>query len=262
MIRTVRAELVKLGRPRVLVASGILAAAFAVLTSLLVFTSAEETPSGSGGRLQSLSQLGEAGGATQAFATGVSFAGLLLFVVIIANVASEFTQGTFRSLLMRQPHRLRLLAGKLVALLAFVTAFLVVAEVLTWAVSAVVAPTQDVSTSEWYTAAGFGEALADLGRALFGAAAWITFGTTVAVIARSTPLALGIGIAWAGPIEHITQDSWTGANRWFPGLLLEAVAADGTRDVTLGRALLLGTAFAAAALVASMTVFARRDVTT
>lgn len=262
MIATVRAELVKLSRPRVLVASGILAAVFAALTSLLVFTSADATPSGAGGRIQSLTQLGGAGGATQAFATGVSFAGLLLFVVIIANVASEFTQGTFRSLLMRQPHRVRLLGGKLLAILAFVTAFLVVTEVLTWVVSAIVAPTQGVSTSQWYTAAGFGEALADLGRALFGAAAWITFGTTVAVIARSTPLALGIGIAWAGPIEHITQDSWAGANRWFPGLLLEAVAADGTRDVTLGRALFLGTVFATVALVASMAVFHRRDVTT
>jgi ABC-2 type transport system permease protein len=262
MIATVRAELVKLTRPRVVIASGILAAAFAVLTTLLVFSSAKAEPSGAGGRIQSIAQLSEAGGATQAFATGVSFAGLLLFVVIIANVASEFTQGTFRSLLMRQPHRLRLLTGKLLAIVTFVTAFLLVTEVLVWGVSALVAPSQDISTSQWYTASGFTEALADLGRALFGAAAWITFGTTVAVIARSTPLALGIGIAWAGPIEHITVDSWAGANRWFPGLLLEAVAANGTTDVTLGRALLLGTVFTAAALVASLTVFARRDVTT
>ena len=33
----------------------------------------------------------------QAFATGVSFAGLLLFVVMIANMSSEFGQGTIRS---------------------------------------------------------------------------------------------------------------------------------------------------------------------
>jgi hypothetical protein len=163
---------------------------------------------------------------------------------------------------MRQPHRLRLLAGKLLALLAFVTAFLFVTEVLTWVVSAMVAPSQDVATSQWYTAAGFGEALADLARAVFGAAAWMTFGTVIAVIARSTPLALGIGIAWAGPFEHITQDSWSGANRWFPGLLLEAVAADGTNEVTFARAIAVASVFLVAALAASLTIFARRDVTT
>jgi hypothetical protein len=107
-----------------------------------------------------------------------------------------------------------------------------------------------------------GEAVQDLGRGLFGAAAWAALATVIAVVARSTPIALGIGIAWAGPIEHITQDSWTGAAKWFPGLLLEAVAADGTDEVGLTRALLLGGAFAAAALVASLTVFSRRDVTT
>jgi hypothetical protein len=40
---------------------------------------------------------------------------------------------------------------------------------------------------------------------------WITgyalLGMTVAVLVRSVPLALGIGIAWAGPVEHIIQDA-------------------------------------------------------
>ncbi len=261
MIRTVRAELVKLTRARVLVATGVLAAAFATLTTLLVFLSAKDTPSGRGDRLQSLAELAHAGGATQAFATGVSFAGLLLFVVMIANMSSEFGQGTIRSLLMRQPHRVRLLAGKLAALVIFVAGFLLVSEVLTWVISAVVAPTQDVATSQWYTLSGFGQAGADFGRALFGASAWMLLGTMVAVLVRSTPLALGIGIAWAGPGEHITQNAWSGAGKWFPGLSLEAVASSGTDVVTQGRALLMATIFAVAALVASMTVFSRRDVT-
>jgi hypothetical protein len=262
MIATIRAELVKLTRPRALVAAGVLAAVFAVLTTLLVFSAAEERPSGAGGRVASIAELSQAGGATQAFATGISFAGLLLFVLFIANMTGEFAQGTFRSLLMRQPHRVKLIVGKLAALMIFVAGFLVVAEAVTWLTSALVAPSQDVSTAQWYSLDGLGEAVQDLGRGLFGAAAWAALATVIAVVARSTPIALGIGIAWAGPIEHITQDSWTGAAKWFPGLLLEAVAADGTDEVGLARALVLGGAFALAALAASLTIFARRDVTT
>jgi ABC-2 type transport system permease protein len=262
MIATIRAEMVKLTRGRVVVVMGILAAVFAVLTTLLVFMSAENQPSGAGGRVASLGELAQAGGATQAFATGVSFAGLLLFVVFIANISSEFSQGTFRSLLMRQPHRVRLLAGKLTAMLLFIGAFLLMAEVLTWVMSAIVAPSQHVATSQWYSLDGVGEAVVDLGRAMFGATTWAVFGTLIAVIARSTPLALGIGIAWAGPFEHLFQDAWSGAARWFPGLLLEAVAANGTTEVTVGRALAVAAVFAVAALAASVTVFARRDVTT
>lgn len=69
------------------------------------------------GRGATVASLGQAGGATEAFSIGVSGAGILVLVLFIANVAGEFSQGTFRTLLMRQPRRVGLLAGKMAALL-------------------------------------------------------------------------------------------------------------------------------------------------
>jgi hypothetical protein len=83
----------------------------------------------------------------------------------------------------------------------------------------------------------------------------------VAVLLRSVPLALGVGIAWAGPVEHIIQNSWAAAAKFFPGLLLEAFAAGGTTEVSAGRALLSVAAYTVVAAIIASVVFARRDVT-
>ena len=64
-----------------------------------------------------LAALAGHGGGTEAFAVGASFAGFLVFVTFIALIAAEFSGGTFRALLLRDPHRLRVIVGKLVGIL-------------------------------------------------------------------------------------------------------------------------------------------------
>jgi ABC-2 type transport system permease protein len=81
---------------------------------------------------------------------------------------------------------------------------------------------------------------------------------------RSVPVALAIGIAWAGPFEHLLQDAWDPANRLFPGLLLEAFVAGGTTDVSASRAsraLLTVTVYLTIAATIAATTFARRGIT-
>ena len=162
-----------------------------------------------------------------------------MLVLFIANVAGEFSQGTFRTLLMRQPRRVALLAGKMAALLVFAAVVLLVAEILTVLASAAIAPTQDVSTASWFGLDGLGEAAGDYATALFGVAAWASLGMALAIFVRSIPVALGIGIVWSGPFEHLLEDAWATASQWFPGLLLEALAAGGTAEVSSTRALVL-----------------------
>jgi ABC-2 type transport system permease protein len=260
MTRSFKAELLKLRRRRVAVVAAVGALAFAVIATTAVFLSATETaePRDRGATIASLSQ---PGGATEAFALGVSFTGLLVLVLFIANLAGELSQGTFRTLLMRQPRRLALLAGKMAALLAFVAGVLALAELLTVAASAAIAPSQDVATSSWFGLDGLGEAAGDYGTALLGVTAWALLGMAIAAFVRSIPVALGIGIVWAGPFEHILQDSWSSADSWLPGLLLESVAAGGTDEVAFGRALALVAVYLAVAVSAAAVVFARRDVT-
>jgi ABC-type transport system involved in multi-copper enzyme maturation permease subunit len=261
MIRSFNAELLKLGRRRVALAVGISTLAFAAIATTAVFLSAADTGDPRSQRGATVESLGHAGGATEAFAIGASFAGILVFVLFIANFAGELSQGTFRTLLMRQPRRVGLLAGKLLALLVLAAVVLGLAEILTVIASTVIAPTQDVSTTSWFGADGLGEAASNYATALFGVAAWASLGMALAIFVRSIPVALGIGIAWSGPFEHLLQDAWSAAGQWFPGLLLEALAAGGTDDVSITRALILVALYVAAATGAAAIVFARRDVT-
>src|SRR5437588_815970 len=49
-----------------------------------------------------------------------SFILAVALIIVTANLAAEWSQGTWRNLLVREPRRLRLLAGKMAALMLFV----------------------------------------------------------------------------------------------------------------------------------------------
>jgi ABC-2 type transport system permease protein len=260
MIAALRAELVKLRRRRVLLLTAAITLIFTIGSAAIVLSSAEQSgnPQDRGVTLESMA---DAGGGTEVFTTAVSFAGTFLFVVFVGAVAVEFSRGTFRTMLLHQPRRLRLLAGKMAGLLGFAAVVLAAAEVLTWIAARVLAPGQDVDTSEWFSAAALGDAFVDYGSVLFWVTGYALLGMTLAVLVRSVPIALAIGIAWAGPFEHLVQEAWSPAEGVFPGLLLEAFVAGGTIDVSVSRALLTVTLYVLVATAIAGTAFARRDMT-
>jgi ABC-2 type transport system permease protein len=263
MTRAFRAELLKLRRRRTLIFAALGALAFSLITTLAVVLSAEPAATAGparDGRAPTIESLSGAAGIAEPFSIGVSFLGILVLVLFIANVAGEFSQGTFRTLLMRQPRRVGLLAGKMAALLVFAAAALALAELLSILTALVVAPSQAISTSSWLTLDGLGEVASTYATALLGVCAWATLGAALAVLVRSIPIALGIGIAWSGPFEHITMDVWDAATQWFPGLLLEAWAVGGNADVTASRAALVLSVYVAIAAAAAAIVFRRRDL--
>ncbi len=262
MMRSFRAELVKLLRRRVLLLTALVTLVFSAGGALVVLTSAPAV-AGGGGRGVSgptLESLARAGGGSKVFTTAVAFAGTFLFVVFVGMVAAEFSRGTVRTMLLRQPGRLRLLGGKTAAVLAFAAAALATAEVLTWVSARLLAPGQDLPTSEWMSLQALGYGLMDYGKVMFWVTGYAALATAVGVLVRSVPVALAVGIAWAGPFEHLVQEAWAPASRLFPGLLLEAFVAGGTPEVSAVRASLTVAAYAAAAAVVAGTVFARRDV--
>jgi ABC-type transport system involved in multi-copper enzyme maturation permease subunit len=261
MIAAFRAELVKLLRRRVLVITALTTIVFAVGSAAVVLAAADPAGQRVSGRGVTVESLSGAGGGTEVFTTAMSFAGTFLFVLFVGVVAVEFSRGTFRTMLMHQPRRLRLLAGKLTALLAFAAAVLAVTEVLTWIAARLLASTQDVATGRWLNADSLGQAVADYGSVVFWVSGYALLGTMLAVLVRSVPAALAIGIAWAGPFEHLLQDAWDPAGRYFPGLLLEAFVAGGTSEVSATRALLTVAVYVTLAAAIAGTVFSRRDVT-
>jgi ABC-2 type transport system permease protein len=261
MIVAMKAELIKALRRRVLLVASITTVLFSVGSAAIVLAAADPAGQPVAGRGVTVASLSDAGGGSEVFTTAVSFAGTFLFVVFVGVVAVEFSRGTFRTMLMQQPRRLRLLAGKTAGLLAFGAAVLAATEMLTWTAALLLGPTQDVATSNRLTADALVQGLGDYGSVLFWMSGYAVLGTTLAVLVRSVPVALAIGIAWAGPFEHLLQDAWAPAGRFFPGLLLEAFAAGGTSEVSATRALLTVALYVAAAAAIAGTAFAKRDVT-
>ena len=123
------------------------------------------------------------------------------------------------------------------------------------------APGQGIETGDWFSLASLGDAVKDFGTVYAGVVGWAVFGTTLAVIFRSTPLALGVGFAWAGPFENIVVDSWNTGYRVFPGQVLGSLIRGGTVDLGMGRAVVTAGLYTAIAAVVSLVLVTRRDVT-
>jgi ABC-2 type transport system permease protein len=234
---------------------------FATVATIAVFAAARTSGPATARGGTTVADLASSGGGTEAFAVGSSFVGFFVFVTFIALVATEFSGGTFRALLLRDPHRVRLITGKLVGALVVAAGALAVTEVVSFGLSLALAPSKDIDTGAWASLGGLGHALADYGTVLAGVTGWAIFATTLAVIFRSVPLALGVGFAWAGPFENIIVDSWTTGYRVFPGQVLAAIIQGGTPEISLARAAATGAVYVGIAAAATATLLTRRDVT-
>jgi ABC-2 type transport system permease protein len=245
---------------------GGLMVALGVLATVLAFATAKSTSQAfnadrPGAIELGLRELAHANGATRGFAIGSGFGGVVVLVLFAVSVASEFSGGTIRNLLLLEPRRLRLLAGKVGALLLFVTLGFVAAEAFSVGSAYVLAAVRGVPTHEWLTASGLSSATSALGNAVLAGAGWGLLGAAVGVIVRSVPAALAVALAWVMPFENIVYRAWSGAAHWFPGLLLQGLGAGTGGSLGWSRtALTLGIYLTVLSTVAAAS-FLRRDVT-
>jgi ABC-type transport system involved in multi-copper enzyme maturation permease subunit len=256
MIAAFASEWIKLRR------RGMAAALAAVVGLSGLITLLGITHAGGDGRRSfiTLAQLGSASG----FAWIVRHTGGLLSVValgVFASVfASEFSQGTMRNLLVRQPRRLRLLAGKYLATVTATAGALLAALAVCIPVGILAAGSKNVPTSAWWTGSGL-SALAHTEVNLFLACVgYGTIGVLLGMVLRSPVAAIGAGLAYLLPVEGIVSAVISGASRWLPGQLLDAVAQGGSPDVTYRAAALTLLVYGLIAAAITGAVFTRRDV--
>lgn len=264
MIRSIRAELVKLTRGRFLAITMIVTTLFAAAATAVVVLAAESAPAGrpSGpDQLLSIEALAEAGGGTAVFAQTAAFGAVFLLAVFIATVAGEFTRGTFRTMLLQQPGRGRVLAGKMVALVGFAALVAIYAAAVAWVTARLLAPGQGIDTTLWTTGDALAAAAEDYGRLLVFIIGWAVLATMVGVLTRSVPIGVGVGLVWSGPIENVIGDGWSPGERFFPGLVLRAVISPDAAAISAGRALVTLSIYGAVAVAVAGIALSRRDVT-
>jgi len=253
MFRAFRHELLKLRRPTMLLGSFGVMSALALLGVVITITRA-----GTGKADVTLASLSQPDGFAVMMQRGTELLGIVALGVVAIAVAQDYSTGMLRSMLMREPRRLRLLAGKLAADLLYTTAAAVTGLAVAFVVALAIGPAKGVDTSQWLhsglltTAAQFGaEALVALGFGIFGA--------VLAILLRNPATAVIVGVAWSLPVEGLLGRVWSSLEQWLPVHQL-GIIADRGQGATLSTALLLTAGFAAAAVVASGAIFRRADV--
>jgi ABC-2 type transport system permease protein len=176
-------------------------------------------------------------------------------------MASEYTQGTLRHLLVWEPRRLRLLAGTWFGVAAAVAASVMAACLIAGAVGVVTAAMYGYATSAWFTAQGSAALVAAVGNLAVAAVGWSLFGTVLAIAFRAPAAAIGVGVAYALPVEALLERVTDGTARWLPGELLTALAVGGNDTAGYGAALAMLAAYTTLAAGWALWTFQRTDVT-
>jgi ABC-type transport system involved in multi-copper enzyme maturation permease subunit len=265
-MRAFRSEWIKLSRRNTWLGFGGAMVGFAALITALVFANAggvdlgQEGPGGPGG-FASAATLSLTDGSVFAITQAATFLGIIALALFASNLAGEFNKGTIRMLFVAEPNRLKVLAGKLAALVTFVSAWMAVALVVSVGVGAALASGAGVDTGAWWTAAG----LASVGTTYLNLAGAMVvaglIGTVLAVLTRSAAISISVGAAYLMIVEPLVSTLWTSLGDWGPSAALNSLAAGGTAAVAYATAAILVAGYAAASLAISSVTLARRDVT-
>ena len=252
-------EWTKLKRKTLLLSTFLGLAIAASLFVVLIFSQAPAT--GNGGGLPSLVQLARPNGLIVGISRATMLLGIVAFGIAAAQTASEYSLGTLRQLLVRQPRRAVLLAGKMLGVVTFLLLAFVFAAVVAFAVAVVAMHARHGSTTAWFTGTGFADLLRALGNMSLAVVGYAVLGLVIGLFVRSAVFAVILGFAWMIAIENIVTRIVPSTGKWLPGMALEAVATGGGEGVNYSRGMLVGALYIVVAVIAAAFTFARRDVT-
>jgi ABC-type transport system involved in multi-copper enzyme maturation permease subunit len=285
MIASVRAELTRLGRwPTTWVLCGIwllLSLTFGYLFDYLSYRSED------GGGFADASDPAAAAGLLErmlpqnvptTMVQGLPMFGSALVLILAAlAVGNGYGWGTWKTVFTTGPRRLTAMTGTLGALGVVLTG-LVTATFGADLLAALAVATAESQPIDW---PGLADTAQGLGGALLICGTWMAAGVLLGTLARGPALAVGLGLVWSlvvenllrgvagllGPLESVT-DVMPGTAAGSLAAALGALTAsdpNGTPGVTTAisgtAAAALLTAYALAFLAASLTLTARRDIT-
>ncbi len=261
MLNVVRAEMTKLRRPSLSI-STIVAVAFVtgLVTSLLFLL--VDSPEGNGERGVRIGRdvLALASGVSLGFSNAAGLLGIVALCIFAAQTAQEYTYGTLRNLLVRQPSRMKILLGKLASMKIFAIAMVTLSAILAVSLSYLLAGVKDISTQAWGTSDARAELLRTFINVLIATIGYGIFGMILGLLFRSPISAISIGVIWNLIIEGLLSAFVTNIDRYFPGQLLSIVALGGNERISYQYALFTSFTFLAIGLAIVSVLFKKRDV--
>lgn len=193
-------------------------------------------PRPGGGSNITRATLEAAGGLAKGVQASSSLYGVLVLCLAAIGVANEFSHGTIRNLLVRQPRRGQVLAGKVMATAVLATAVIALGAVMSVAVMTAMAPTASVSTSAWWSASAFTTLAASAPRVLGLTFVFGAFGTVLAFVTRSAAATIGIGVGWLLIGEALLGGISDALAKVMPGKLASALVSGGTTQIGMSLA--------------------------
>jgi ABC-type transport system involved in multi-copper enzyme maturation permease subunit len=261
MIRVFRSEWRKLRRPTLFAGTlGIVFGLSVLITALLFILLDSDGGNGPRGRIITRETLALPSGLYLGFTNFAGLLGTIALSVFAAQTALEYTNGTLRNLLVRQPKRLVLLAGKYLAMCSFALLTVIISAIGSIGISLLLAPTKDINTDAWFSSESFELLYSNLGNVYLSAIAYGTVGMAVGIILRSPISSISISLAWILILEGILSFTVDGLDKWLPGQLMSLIAESSNSDISYTYAL-VGTAIYLTIFSGiATTLFVKRDV--
>jgi ABC-type transport system involved in multi-copper enzyme maturation permease subunit len=180
--------------------------------------------------------------------------------VFAAQTAQEYTYGTLRNLLVRQPGRLTILLGKLISMKLFALVMIVLSAVISISASVILAPGAEVKTDLWFTSDGVHAIFTTFINVTISVVGFGIVGMVLGLLLRSPISAISFGVLWLLIVENLLIAVKGSLQSWLPGAQLSAIASGGAMDVTFKHALAFGGIYVAIGAVIAAILFVRRDV--
>jgi ABC-2 type transport system permease protein len=261
MFKVMWAELVKLRRPS-LSLSTLAAVTFitGLITSLLFLLVDSPTGNAREGARISREVLQLPSGLSLSFSNAAGLLGIVALCVFAAQTAQEYTYGTLRNLLVRQPSRMKILLGKLGAMKLFAIVMVTLSAILGFTLSYILAGVKDVSTAAWGTSDAKADVLRTFINVLISTIGYGIFGMILGLLFRSPISSISIGVIWNLIVEGLLSVFVKSLGKYFPGQLLTVVAEGGTKDISYKYALFTSYGILLTGLVIVAFLFKRRDV--
>ena len=262
MIRVIRAEWRKLRRPTLFLGTIGVTGLLISLFTWLLFKSTEPGPRSRDPENAISPEMFETtSGAVFTLAQTTYFIGTIAYSVFAAQTSQEYTYGTIRNLLLRQPGRLKLLLGKLIAMKLFALIMVGIGALIAIGLSIFYAPQHDIETALWFGDEGRKEIVNTLFNVSISVFGFGILGMIMGILLRSAITTLALGLIWLMVVEGLLlQLARPSILAWTPGSQLQVIGSGGTPEYSYSHGLIVsGIYIGVGALIASI-LFSRRDV--
>jgi hypothetical protein len=239
-------------------------AGFAALISVFIYTAAKTGPTvptapGQATGFASVAQIASPGGFVAPLSVIGRPAGVIILALWAIAVATDYSTGLIRIVVQAYPKRLSLLAGKIAALAVFTILAATIAYLVMIFCARPLARLEGISVDQWHTdfASHFFKSYLDFTVAML---VWGLIGLMLAVLTRSSAMAIGIGIGFLLVVESLIAIVAANAAKYLPGGTLTTLIQGGTEGFPWAAAAGVVVLYGVIAAVVSLLVFRARDI--